>query len=271
MELLLFLFLMASQSGRGGGSDADRARREAEEARRRAQQATHDEQAHHQAQQQPPAWPVAAPTGLPAFPSGWMYYPEPIPPAIHTRAWQLLDSLWARGAGTTQLDKTGAEWITYRAEITQGNKRGVVAYRPKLGAPPAPAALPTLSQRSPGAALPTPAPATAAHSPTSVTAPAPAPALSPAHAAAVHPLLHQGSGMGILTAQAPAVRDLQLRLHVMPADGKFGTNTRESVMTFQRSHGLKPDGVVGPLTWAALDHASNVPVSGPEPLPLLLV
>ncbi|MBL8938915.1 MAG: peptidoglycan-binding protein [Archangium sp.] len=35
-------------------------------------------------------------------------------------------------------------------------------------------------------------------------------------------------------------------------DGRFGRDTRAAVIAFQRSHGLTPDGVVGPRTAAAL-------------------
>ncbi len=36
------------------------------------------------------------------------------------------------------------------------------------------------------------------------------------------------------------------------ADGKFGGETLSAVRAFQRANGLNPDGIVGPLTWAAL-------------------
>jgi hypothetical protein len=36
------------------------------------------------------------------------------------------------------------------------------------------------------------------------------------------------------------------------ADGLFGRETEDAVKRFQREHGLDDDGVVGPLTWAAL-------------------
>ena len=38
-------------------------------------------------------------------------------------------------------------------------------------------------------------------------------------------------------------------------DGIFGRITQECVKSFQGSHGLTRDGVVGPLTWAALEEA----------------
>ena len=41
------------------------------------------------------------------------------------------------------------------------------------------------------------------------------------------------------------------------ADGSFGAETEEAVKAFQRDNGLTADGIVGPLTWAALDQAAS--------------
>ena len=38
----------------------------------------------------------------------------------------------------------------------------------------------------------------------------------------------------------------------MGCDGEFGAKTEAAVRRFQRSRGLERDGIVGPLTWAAL-------------------
>jgi hypothetical protein len=84
----------------------------------------------------PVSWPVAAPKGLPAFPSGWEADVPP-PAAVSARAWALLPSLWKSGkAGATAVEQTAGRWITYQASVPSKGKRGVVAWRIK-GNPPA--------------------------------------------------------------------------------------------------------------------------------------
>jgi hypothetical protein len=48
-----------------------------------------------------------------------------------------------------------------------------------------------------------------------------------------------------------AVKLLQ-RLLGISIDGQFGVNTENALKAFQIAHGLKGDGIVGPLTWKAL-------------------
>lgn len=84
----------------------------------------------------PVSWPVAAPKGLPAFPSGWEADVPP-PAAVSARAWALLPTLWKSGkAGATAVEQTAGRWITYQASVPSKGKRGVVAWRIK-GNPPA--------------------------------------------------------------------------------------------------------------------------------------
>ena len=48
------------------------------------------------------------------------------------------------------------------------------------------------------------------------------------------------------------VKRIQTRLQV-DADGTFGPATEAALRQFQRDHGLVPDGIAGPRTWAALE------------------
>jgi N-acetylmuramoyl-L-alanine amidase len=70
-------------------------------------------------------------------------------------------------------------------------------------------------------------------------------------AASVRPVLRYGSrGTAVVTLQR---RLASLRYDVGTIDGIFGSNTYHAVVAFQKVNGLGRDGIVGPLTWAALD------------------
>jgi murein L,D-transpeptidase YcbB/YkuD len=70
------------------------------------------------------------------------------------------------------------------------------------------------------------------------------------------------------------VTELQEKLNTLgpfgdPLDitGVFDSKTHSAVQRFQRKSGLEPDGVVGPLTWGALDRLSGdeaSPSAGPD-------
>lgn len=60
-----------------------------------------------------------------------------------------------------------------------------------------------------------------------------------------------------LGSRGDPVRVAQGRLAMLkfdpgPVDGWFGTKTRAAVIAFQKSAGLGQDGIIGPMTWAAL-------------------
>jgi hypothetical protein len=97
-----------------------------------AAMATQAAKASTAAAKQPSPWPQAKPEGLPPFPSGWEA-DNPPPPAVVTRAWQLLPILWKRGRGATAVETIKGRWITFQAQIHAGNKKGVTAYRVKAG------------------------------------------------------------------------------------------------------------------------------------------
>jgi murein L,D-transpeptidase YcbB/YkuD len=53
-------------------------------------------------------------------------------------------------------------------------------------------------------------------------------------------------------ARGNQVKQVQLKVGVV-ANGRFDAATEAAVRQFQRDHGLVPDGIVGPRTWATLD------------------
>ena len=78
-----------------------------------------------------------------------------------------------------------------------------------------------------------------------------------------HPMLREGSS-------GPSVIELQQKLDAagstLVTDGAFGPLTRTEVVRFQTGHQLSPDGIVGPLTWAALDATPDQADAGPSNL-----
>ena len=79
----------------------------------------------------PVPFPQAVPAGLPPFPSAaWKPF-VPTPPAVTTRAQQLLPVLWATGAGTRKTEQTAGTWTTYLATKmgATGQIRGVTAWK----------------------------------------------------------------------------------------------------------------------------------------------
>lgn len=67
------------------------------------------------------------------------------------------------------------------------------------------------------------------------------------------PTLRKGStGVYVVECQNDLIR-LGYDLSPYGADSKFGNKTEAAVKAFQKDHGLYVDGVVGPMTWDALD------------------
>lgn len=188
---------------------------------------------------QPAPWPQVVPAGLPAFP-GPQWVPDNPPGAgVVSRANQLIPVLWAHGPGTFKTEMTAGRWITYRA-TPMGEKKGVVAFKqasePTTALPPEPAIVPP--PVSPGYTPPEVVPAS--------TRPPTAAASTAAPSVALRTLRLTSPRM-----TGPDVKTLQVRLGIGD-DGVFGTGTVAAVKAYQSSHGLQPDGVVGPKTWGSL-------------------
>lgn len=84
--------------------------------------------------QTPKPWPVATKPTLPKYPSGWEPYVPP-PPAVVSRANQLMSELWKSGkVGVTKVEQTDGVWVTYVTFAPSKGKRGVAAYRLKASA-----------------------------------------------------------------------------------------------------------------------------------------
>jgi len=57
----------------------------------------------------------------------------------------------------------------------------------------------------------------------------------------------------------------------LATDGSFGPITHTAVVSYQRAHGLTPDGIVGPLTWEHLrSRCSGSPAAAPTIAPVLI-
>jgi peptidoglycan hydrolase-like protein with peptidoglycan-binding domain len=72
-----------------------------------------------------------------------------------------------------------------------------------------------------------------------------------ASAATTHPTLMEGN-------EGEEVTYLQQLLNkkshaTIAVDGYFGPSTKQMVQIYQRNHGLKVDGIVGPQTWSSLE------------------
>ena len=70
-----------------------------------------------------------------------------------------------------------------------------------------------------------------------------------------HPTVRRGDrGTDVAYVQA-ILQQLGYDLGPAGVDGDFGRKTEEAVIAFQRKNGLVADGVVGPMTYEALEHA----------------
>lgn len=64
----------------------------------------------------------------------------------------------------------------------------------------------------------------------------------------------------------PYVQNVQEILGIVPADGDFGSITEGGVKGFQAAAGIAADGIVGPMTWDALDKLDATKAAGNDGL-----
>jgi metacaspase-1 len=92
--------------------------------------------------------------------------------------------------------------------------------------------------------------------------PSPTGGVVPSQGTGTRPTIRRGD-------QGPDVRYMQERLQAhgfsISVDGYFGPQTESIIQQFQRSNNLSADGIVGPMTWQALDRA---PTGGGVPVPV---
>ena len=71
------------------------------------------------------------------------------------------------------------------------------------------------------------------------------------------PTLRQGSSGEYVTKLQTMLIQKGYDVGKTGADGKYGKNTVAAVKQFQRDNGLDPDGITGPMTWAALQNGEQ--------------
>lgn len=80
------------------------------------------------------------------------------------------------------------------------------------------------------------------------------------------PTIRRGNKSDYVAEAQKMLLKLGYNLGSYGADGDFGKVTENAVKEFQRDHKLNPDGVVGPMTWDALQKATDGAGTPSEPL-----
>jgi hypothetical protein len=190
---------------------------------------------------------------------------------MRTRRWIVLAAtlVVALVAGTSWLvirDRGGARDVVATGSSsattsTTATVRTTTTTEPTTTAPPTTAVPTTTTTVPPTTVAPTTEPTTTAPPPTTVPPTTVLPTTMPP--TTVPPTTVPPSGATLrLGASGPEVVALQERLlslgYWLPAaDGDFGQGTHHAVVAFQKVHGFARDGIVGPVTSAAIASAGR--------------
>lgn len=92
-----------------------------------------------------------------------------------------------------------------------------------------------------------------------VPTPTPTPDPEPTPTPVTEPTLRRGNKGEAVRRMQTLLFDLGYSFGSYGVDGDFGIATAAALKQFQKDHGLQPDGICGPQTWAALKEAKEKP------------
>ena len=71
-----------------------------------------------------------------------------------------------------------------------------------------------------------------------------------------------GTNVTFMQQRLNSLGNLYTGINRLDVDGRFGTNTRNAVIRFQKQFSLNPDGVIGQLTWNSIIAVDNAMKTG---------
>ena len=71
-----------------------------------------------------------------------------------------------------------------------------------------------------------------------------------------------GASVALMQQHLNSLANLYTGINKLTVDGKFGANTKNAVIRFQKQFSLNPDGIIGRLTWNAILTVDNALISG---------
>ena len=71
-----------------------------------------------------------------------------------------------------------------------------------------------------------------------------------------------GASVALMQQHLNSLANLYTGINKLTVDGRFGANTKNAVIRFQKQFSLNPDGVIGRLTWNSILAVDNALMSG---------